>query len=247
MLSRTSPDLPEPGVTPGPGPEVERVVPAPRGPPPDPAQGQMLLQFGGYVEQQLHPLRLDIKINQDDINDMKDDVGNTTVNYREVREFVSAQEARIDGLLCRILKQDKTIERLRQQVEEFRPAGRAPRPTLAQQARDALAVLARDEAEDAPVTVRTRRQRYEAPLPPSSVSSPPSRASLPLSPPRPSLFAPPPSVRSASPLLPSSAAPVPPPSQPTSEEVERAIDFGMSVLSTPFCQYDSCAFLVEFD
>ncbi len=67
MLPRTSPSPPEPGVTSGPEPEVERMMTAPRGPPPDPAQGQMLLQFGGYVEQQLHPLRLDIQINRDDI------------------------------------------------------------------------------------------------------------------------------------------------------------------------------------
>jgi len=165
-----------------------------------------------------------------------------------VAEFVAAQEARIDGLLCRVIKQDKTIERLQKQVEEYA----TPRPTLIAQAQDALTLLARDEAgdsedRDAPVAARTRHQRYEAAVPSSSLSPPPSRVSLPPSSPGPSLpAAPPASVRSISPLLPSSSAPVPAVMQPTSEEVERAVDFGISVLSTPFCQYGSCAFFVQF-
>ncbi len=163
-------------------------------------------------------------------------------------EFVAAQEARIDGLLCRIIKQDKPIERLQKQVEEYA----TPRPTLIAQAQDALTLLARNEAGDsedrnAPVAARTRHQRYEAAMPSSSLSPPPSRVSLPPSSPDPSLPATPPaSVRSISPLLPSSSTPISAVTQLTSEKMERAIDFGMSALSTPFCQYGSCAFFVQF-
>jgi hypothetical protein len=55
-------------------------------------QNQMFLQFEEYMKQQLHSLHLDIQINKNDINDMKENMNDVTVNYKEICEFVIAQE-----------------------------------------------------------------------------------------------------------------------------------------------------------
>jgi len=52
----------------------------------------MFLQFEEYMKQQLHSLHLDIQINKNDINDMKENMNDVTVNYKEICEFVIAQE-----------------------------------------------------------------------------------------------------------------------------------------------------------
>ena len=228
--SRASPSLPRPSSSPpspvvasGPEPVVETMGTAPRGLPLDPARGQMFLEIGGYVEKKLHPLILDIEINRGDINGMKEDVGDATISYREMRELMAEQETRIDGLLCRVIHQERTIQGLQRQVEEFSTS----RPALVAQAQGALALLAMREGQDVPAAAGSSPV-----VPSSSLSPPPSRVSLP--PPSPGPFLP------VAPPLPSPSAPA---TQPTTEEVEDAVSFGMSFLSHPFCQYDSlCMF-----
>jgi len=44
----------------------------------------MFLEFEEYIEKKLHLLVLDIKINKDDINEMKKNVEDVTINCREM-------------------------------------------------------------------------------------------------------------------------------------------------------------------
>ena len=47
-------------------------------------QNQMFLEFEEYIEKKLHFLVLDIKINRNDINEMKKNVENVTINCRKM-------------------------------------------------------------------------------------------------------------------------------------------------------------------
>jgi len=48
------------------------------------AQNQMFLEFEKYIEKKMHLLVLDIKINKDDINKIKKNVEDVTINCREM-------------------------------------------------------------------------------------------------------------------------------------------------------------------
>ncbi len=52
----------------------------------DLAQNQMFLEFEEYIEKKLHFLVLDIKINRNDINEMKKNVEDVTINCRKMQK-----------------------------------------------------------------------------------------------------------------------------------------------------------------
>jgi len=56
------------------------------------AQSQMFLEFEKYIEKKMHSLVLDIKINKDDISEMKKNVEDVTINCREMQKQMKAQE-----------------------------------------------------------------------------------------------------------------------------------------------------------
>jgi len=56
------------------------------------AQSQMFLEFEEYIEKKLHFLVLDIKINKDDISEMKKNVEDVTINCRKMQEQMTTQE-----------------------------------------------------------------------------------------------------------------------------------------------------------
>jgi hypothetical protein len=52
-------------------------------------QNQMFLQFEEYVKQKLHSLSLNIEINKDNINDMKENVKDVIINCRKMQELIT--------------------------------------------------------------------------------------------------------------------------------------------------------------
>jgi len=50
----------------------------------DSAQSQMFLEFEEYIEKKLRLLVLDIKINKDDIDEMKKNVEDATINCKKM-------------------------------------------------------------------------------------------------------------------------------------------------------------------
>ena len=56
------------------------------------AQSQMFLEFEEYIEKKLCFLVLDIKINKNDIDEMKKNVEDATINCREMQEQMTIQE-----------------------------------------------------------------------------------------------------------------------------------------------------------
>ncbi len=56
------------------------------------AQSQMFLEFEKYIEKKMHLLVLDIKINRDNISEMKKNVEDVTINCKEMQEQMKAQE-----------------------------------------------------------------------------------------------------------------------------------------------------------
>ncbi len=58
----------------------------------DSAQSQMFLEFEEYIEKKLRLLVLDIKINKDDIDEMKKNVEDVTINCREMQKQMITQE-----------------------------------------------------------------------------------------------------------------------------------------------------------
>jgi len=58
----------------------------------DSAQSQMFLEFEEYIEKKLHFLILDIKINRNNISEMKKNVEDATINCREMQEQMTTQE-----------------------------------------------------------------------------------------------------------------------------------------------------------
>jgi len=52
----------------------------------DSAQNQMFLEFEEYIEKKLCSLVLDIKINKDDISEMKKNVEDATINCKKMQE-----------------------------------------------------------------------------------------------------------------------------------------------------------------
>ena len=66
----------------------------------DSAQSQMFLKIEDYIKKKLHSLILNIEINKDDINEMKEDIKNITISYRKMQELMIEQEIYIDDFLC---------------------------------------------------------------------------------------------------------------------------------------------------
>jgi len=58
----------------------------------DSTQSQMFLEFEEYIEKKLCSLVLDIKINKDDISEMKKNVEDATINCREMQKQMTTQE-----------------------------------------------------------------------------------------------------------------------------------------------------------
>jgi len=85
----------------------------------DSAQDQMFLEIEDYMKKKLHSLILNIEINRDDINEMKEDVENMTISYRKMQELMIKQEIHINDLLCRVIHQKRTIQDLQRQVKKF--------------------------------------------------------------------------------------------------------------------------------
>ncbi len=85
----------------------------------DSAQSQMFLEFEEYIEKKLRLLVLDIKINKDDIDEMKKNVEDVTINCREMQKQMITQETWINDLLCQIARQNKIIEDLWKQIENY--------------------------------------------------------------------------------------------------------------------------------
>ncbi len=83
------------------------------------AQSQMFLEFEEYIEKKLHFLVLDIKINRNDISEIKKNVEDVTINCREMQKQMTTQETWIDDLLCWIARQNKIIEDLWKQIERY--------------------------------------------------------------------------------------------------------------------------------
>jgi len=50
------------------------------------AQSQMFLEFEEYIKKKLHFLILDIKINKDDISEMKKNVEDATINCKKIQK-----------------------------------------------------------------------------------------------------------------------------------------------------------------
>ncbi len=55
-------------------------------------QSQMFLEFEEYIKKKLCSFVLNIKINKDDISEMKNNVEDATINCREMQEQMTAQE-----------------------------------------------------------------------------------------------------------------------------------------------------------
>jgi len=50
----------------------------------DSAQSQMFLEIEDYIKKKLHSFILNIEINKDDINEMKENVEDATISYRKM-------------------------------------------------------------------------------------------------------------------------------------------------------------------
>ncbi len=48
------------------------------------AQSQMFLEIEDYIKKKLHSFILNIEINKDDINEMKENVEDATISYRKM-------------------------------------------------------------------------------------------------------------------------------------------------------------------
>jgi len=60
----------------------------------------MFLEIEDYMKKKLHSFILNIEINKNDINKMKEDVENVTISYRKMQELMIKQEICIDDFLC---------------------------------------------------------------------------------------------------------------------------------------------------
>ncbi len=78
----------------------------------DSTQDQMFLEIEDYVKKKLHSFILNIKINRNDINEMKEDVENATISYRKMQELMIKQEICIDDFLYQVIHQKRTIQDL---------------------------------------------------------------------------------------------------------------------------------------
>ncbi len=85
----------------------------------DSTQNQMFLEFEEYIEKKMCFLVLNIEINKDDISKMKKNVKDVTINCREMQEQMKTQETWINDLLCQIARQNKIIEDLQKQIENY--------------------------------------------------------------------------------------------------------------------------------
>ncbi len=72
----------------------------------------MFLKFEEYIEKKLRLLILDIKINRNNISEMKKNVEDATINCKEMQKQMTTQKTWINDLLCWIARQNKIIEDL---------------------------------------------------------------------------------------------------------------------------------------
>ncbi len=85
----------------------------------DSDQNQMFLEIENYVEKKLRFLVLNVEINRNDISEMKKDVENIIISYREMQKLIVEQETCIDDFLCQVIKQKRVIKELQRQVEKY--------------------------------------------------------------------------------------------------------------------------------
>ena len=117
----------------------------------DSAQSQMFLKIEDYIKKKLHSLILNIEINKDDINEMKEDIENITISYRKMQELIVKQETCIDDFLCRVIHQKRTIQDLQRQVEKFSILQSA----LVTQTQNALTLLTMQEDQNVSVMIES--------------------------------------------------------------------------------------------
>jgi len=117
----------------------------------DSAQSQMFLKIEDYIKKKLHSLILNIEINKDDINKMKEDIENITISYRKMQELIVKQETCIDDFLCRVIHQKRTIQDLQRQVEKFSILQSA----LVTQTQNALTLLTMQEDQNVSVMIES--------------------------------------------------------------------------------------------
>ena len=82
-------------------------------------QNQMFLEFEEYIEKKLHLLILNIKINRNNINEMKKNIKDVTINCKKMQKQMTTQETWINDLLCQIARLNKIIEDLWKQIERY--------------------------------------------------------------------------------------------------------------------------------
>jgi len=117
----------------------------------DSAQSQMFLKIEDYIKKKLHSLILNIEINKDDINEMKEDIENITISYRKMQELIVKQETCINDFLCRVIHQKRTIQDLQRQVEKFSIL----RSALVTQTQNALTLLTMQEGQNVSVMIES--------------------------------------------------------------------------------------------
>lgn len=117
----------------------------------DSAQSQMFLKIEDYIKKKLHSLILNIEINKDNINKMKEDIENITISYRKMQELIVKQETCIDDFLCRVIHQKRTIQDLQRQVEKFSIL----RSALVTQTQNALTLLTMQEDQNVSVMIES--------------------------------------------------------------------------------------------
>ena len=188
------------------------------------AWSQMFLEIEDYMKKKLYSLILNIKINRDDINKMKEDVENVIISYRKMQELMIEQEIYIDDFLCWVIHQKRTIQDLQRQVKKFSILQSA----LVTQTQSALTLLVMQKDQNVSAMIKSSSVMSF-----SSLFSSFSYVSL-------SFFS------SDSFLLMtflfSSLTLI---TQSIIEEMKNVVSFNMSILSRLFCQYDSlCKFCI---
>ncbi len=83
------------------------------------AQSQMFLEFEEYIEKKMHSLVLDIEINRNNISEMKKNVEDATINCKKMQKQMKTQKTWINDLLYWIARQNKIIEDLWKQIENY--------------------------------------------------------------------------------------------------------------------------------
>ncbi len=82
-------------------------------------QNQMFLEFEEYIKKKLCFLVLNIKINGNNISKMKKNVKDATINCKKMQKQIIIQKTWINDLLYWIARQNKIIEDLWKQIENY--------------------------------------------------------------------------------------------------------------------------------